>query len=675
MTPPRSRPVRLGVAYYPEQWPEERWPVDARLMAETGIRVVRMAEFSWSRLEPRRGALDLGWLDEAIALMAEHGIEVTLGTPTAAPPGWLIAEHSDILPADREGQIFPFGHRRHYCPNNPTYHQETRRIVAALAERYGGDERVVAWQIDNEFGERCYCSRCEAAFREWLQEHYGSLDQLNASWGTAFWSQTYTSWDHIHAPPAGEVPLPEGFMRASPSPGLALDYYRFVSDSFARYQRLQIDEIRRHSDRPITHNMRSFRFKELDYPKLARDLDFLAWDNYPLLNASSGWLEPAFNCDAVRGMKDVPFWVMEQQVGPLGWETIRTPLRGQMRLHTYQMVAHGAEVVSYFRWRSARFGTEQHWYGVLDHDGRPNRRLAELSELARELERVDGLLAGTVPAVQAAVIYDYDARFALELQPTNPALAHVDALRTHYGALKRQGVDVELLAPTADLSSYRIVVAPSLYVVDKAVAAHLRSYVEGGGLLVLGPRSGFKDRANAVPERPLPAWLDELAGLEVSDIASFLDGRTVQLEPVEGDVGIDAAFGGWFEELALKGARPLYRYRDGDFAGSPAVALNAVGAGRVVYIGGTATEETLGDLYAWLAREAELEVLDAPADVEVVRLRRSESGTDLLFLLNYADEDRAISIPAKLASHLDGALEAGSIVLPPYGVALLESPA
>ncbi len=673
MTPPRSRPVRLGVAYYPEQWPEERWAVDARMMAEARIKVARMAEFSWSTLEPQRGALAFGWLDRAVSLMAEHGIEVVLGTPTAAPPGWLIAEHPDILPVDREGRVFPFGHRRHYCANNATYREETRRIVGALAERYGADERIVAWQIDNEFGECCYCPRCEAAFREWLEERYGSLEQLNASWGTSFWSQTYRSWDHIPLPAVGDVPLPEGFMRASPSPGHALDYRRFASDSFVHYQRLQIDEIRRHSKLPITHNMRSFRFKELDYQKLAQDLDFLAWDNYPLLNASDGWLEPALNCDAVRGMKDVPFWVMEQQVGPLGWETIRTPQRGQMRLHTYQMVAHGAEVVCYFRWRSARFGTEQHWYGVLDHDGRPNRRLQELGELARELERIDGLLAGTEPAAQAAVVYDYDARFALEIQPTNPALAHVDALRAHYGALKRQGVGVDLLAPTSDLSSYRLVVAPSLYVIDEAVAAGLRSYVEGGGLLVLGPRSAFKDRTNAVPERPLPAWLDELAGLEVSDIASFLDGRAVQLEHVDG--GADAAFGGWFEELALKGARPVYRYRDHDFAGSAAIAVNAVGAGRVVYIGGVATEETLTDLYAWLVREAELDLFAAPVDVEVVRLRRSESGEELLFLLNYAGEARTISIPVELASHLDGALETGSLVLERYGVALLELPA
>jgi beta-galactosidase len=671
VTPPRSRPVRLGVAYYPEQWPEERWPVDARLMVEAGIRFVRMAEFSWSKLEPQRGVLDFGWLDRALSLMAANDLDVVLGTPTAAPPVSLIAEHPDILPVDRDGRVFPFGHRRHYCPTNATYREETRRIVAALAARYGADARISAWQIDNELGGRCYCPRCEAAFRTWLEERYGSLDELNASWGTAFWSQTYGSWEEIGVPPAGNVPLPEGFMRASPSPAHALDYHRFSSDSFVQYQQLQIDVIRRHSDLPITHNMMGFGFDEIDYQQLARNLDFLSWDNYPLLGRSGGWIDPALGCDAIRGLKDVPFWVMEQQVGPLGWETIRTPRRGQMRLHTFQMVAHGAEAISYFRWRSARFGTEQHWYGVLDHDGRPNRRLRELAELARELRGIDDLLAETEPDTQAGVVYDYDARFALEVQPTNPALAHVDAVRAHYGALRRQGVDVDLLAPTADLSRYRLVIAPSLYLVDEALAGRLRAYVEGGGLLVLGPRSAFKDRTNAVPERALPAWLDELAGLEVSDIASFLDGRPTALEPVEG-MSPNAVFRGWFEELSLKGARPLYRYRDHDFAGSAAIAIDEFGSGRVVYIGGVATDETLVDLYTWLAREAQLDTFVAPADVEVVRLRKAD-GSKLLFLLNYSDYERVISVSGERASHLDGTLDGGSLVLEPYGVALLEA--
>jgi beta-galactosidase len=665
VTPPRSRPARLGVAYYPEQWPEERWPLDAELMAEAGISFVRIGEFAWSKLEPRRGVLDFDWLDRALSVVATHGLEVVVGTPTAAPPAWLVSEQPDILPVDRDGRVFPFGHRRHYCPNNATYGDETRRLVAALAETYGADERVIAWQIDNELCGRCYCARCEVAFRRWLEERYGSLDRLNKAWGTAFWSQTYGSWEEIRVPPAGEVPLPEGFMRASPSPAHALDYYRFSSDSFVDYQRLQIDVIRQHSNLPITTNMMGFKFDELDYQELARELDFLSWDNYPLLSKGAAWLGPALNCDGIAGLKDVPFWVLEQQVGPLGWEMIRTPRRGEMRLHTYQVLAHGAEAVSYFRWRSARFGTEQHWYGVLDHDGRPNRRLCELTELANELRALEGVLSETVHDSQAAIVYDYDARFALEVQPTNPALGHVDAIRAHYGALRRHGVDVDVLAPTADLSAYSLVVAPSLYVVDETVADRLRSYVEEGGLLVLGPRSGFKNRDNAVPERALPAWLDDLVGLEVSDIASHLDDRAIRLEP-------GGVFHGWCEELALKGAQPLYSYRDDDFAGSVAIAVNSFGAGRAVYVGGVATGETLVDLYEWLIREAELETFVAPEDVEVVRLRKPD-GTRLVFLLNFAAKERVLAVSGEQATHLDGTLEGDSLVLEPYGVALLEA--
>lgn len=673
MTPPRSRPVRLGVAYYPEQWPEERWPTDARLMAESGISVVRMAEFSWTMLEPQRGSFEFGWLDRAISLMADNGIEVVLGTPTAAPPAWLSAKHPDIHRVDADGRAVPFGHRRHYCPNNATYHAESRRIVAALAEHYGADDRVCAWQIDNEFGERCYCPRCAVAFRRWLEERYASLDRLNESWGTAFWSHTYRSWDEIPLPAAGDVPLPDGFLPSSPSPGHALDYRRFATDSFARYQRLQIEELRRYSDAPITHNFRSFRFKELDFHVLARELDFLGWDNYPVFNASDDWVDPALNCDAIRGLKDVPFWVMEQQVGPLGWETIRSPRRGDMRLHTYQVIAHGAETVCYFRWRSARFGTEQHWYGVLDHDGRPNRRLRELTHLAQELRGIDGLLAEAAPVAHAAIVHDYDARFALEIQPTNPALAHVDMLRAHYAALRRQGVGVDVVAPTDNLSSYSVVVAPSLYVIDETVAAALRSYVEGGGLLVLGPRSGFKDRTNAVPERPLPAWLDDLAGLEVTDIASFLDGRLIEIERVES--GAPAELRGWAEELSLKGASPLYRHREGDFAGAAAVTVNTVVGGRVVYVGGAATDATLEELYGWIALEAGLDVVDIPGDVELITLRTPDSSAQLRFLLNYAQEERMISIPGARATYLDGVLDGDSLVLAPYGVALVASPA
>jgi beta-galactosidase len=663
--------VEFGVAYYPEQWPESRWKLDAGLMAQAGLSFVRIAEFSWSTIESRRGDVDFEWLDRAIAVLAGEGMGIVLGTPTAAPPAWLIAEHPEILPIRASGHTYPFGHRRHYCANNPVYHAETRRIVREIGERYGRDQRVIGWQIDNEFGGRCYCERCAAAFRVWLERKYGTLDALNAAWGTAFWSQTYSEWDYISVPSARAVPMPGGFEPAAPSPAHALDYLRFTSDSYVAYQSLQLDELRAHTGAPVTHNMMSAGFGEIDYRALAEDLDFLSWDNYPLLQQSDGWLESAISCDTIRGLKDAPLWVMEQQMDAVGWEIIRTPRRGQMRLHTLQQIAHGAEAVCYFRWRSARFGTEQHWYGVLDHDGQPNRRLQELTKLTAEVEALAPVLAGATQQARAAIVYDWDSRFALEIQPTNPSLAPLAAIASHYTALRRLGIGVDIRSLTHSLTDYDLVIAPCLYVIDEATAASLSAYVEGGGTLVVGPRAGFKDRTNAVPERPIPAFLDELLGVRVTDVAGFLDDRLVTLRGADGHV--DAAFRGWSEELALQeGVEELLVYDLGDFAGTAAATVNTHGEGRALYLGGVATGGTLKGIYRTLAGSLGLTTYNVPEDVELVVLERPAPEGALLFLLNYADEPREVELPAECTDPRGDRTKMRTIQLEPFGVALLE---
>ena len=663
--------VEFGVAYYPEQWPESRWKVDAGLMAQAGLSFVRLAEFSWSTIESRRGDVDFDWLDRAIAVLSAEGMGIVLGTPTATPPAWLIAQHPEILPIRASGQTYPFGHRRHYCANNPVYHAETRRIVRALGEMYGRDERVIGWQIDNEFGGRCYCERCAAAFRVWLERKYGTLDALNAAWGTAFWSQTYSEWDHIGVPSARAVPMPGGFEPAAPSPAHALDYLRFTSDSYVAYQSLQLDELRAHTGAPVTHNMMSAGFGEIDYRALAEGLDFLSWDNYPLLQQSDGWLESAISCDTIRGLKDAPLWVMEQQMDAVGWEVIRTPRRGQMRLHTLQQIAHGVEAICYFRWRSARFGTEQHWHGVLDHDGQPNRRLQELTKLTAEVNALAPVLAGATQQARAAIVYDWDSRFALEIQPTNPSLAPLAAIASHYTALRELGIGVDIRSLAHPLTDYDLVIAPCLYVIDEATAASLKAYVAGGGTLVVGPRAGFKDRTNAVPERPIPAFLDELLGVRVTDVASFLDDRPITLRGAGGQV--DAAFRGWSEELALQeGVEELFVYDVGDFAGTAAATANSHGKGRALYLGGVATAGTLSAIYRTLAASLGLTTYNVPDHVELVVLERPTPEGPLLFLLNYAHEPREVDLPVECADHLGDRTKMRTIQLEPCGVALLE---
>ena len=661
---------RLGAAYYPEQWPRERWERDAELMVEAGLSVVRIAEFAWAELEPAPGTFDLAWLDEAIGVLAAHGLSVILGTPTAAPPVWLVEAHPEILPVRADGRVHRFGHRRHYCPNQPAMHEATIRIVAALADRYGHDARVEAWQIDNELMGRCVCDACRSGFHEWLRAHYGTVDVLNERWGTAFWSQAYEDFGQVPLPELGPVPMPYGFLRESPNPSLALDYRRFVSDSHIRFLRLQTGELRARIDpaQRITHNLMGFKFSEIDYHALAAELDVVSLDNYPTLDPSGRWAGPALAADAMRGLKHAPFWVLEQQVGPLGWEVLRTPRRGQLRLHAYQALAHGAELVSFFRWRTARYGTEQHWYGILDAHGRPGRRHREVGELGRELERLGDTLDDAAPVAAAAVLHDYDSRFALQIQPTNSALAYEESVQRHYEALRQLGIGVDVVSPAADLSRYRVVAAPNLYVVDEAVAGALRAYVTGGGTLVLAPRAGIKDRWNVVPEQPFPTLLAELAGVEVTDVASVVGDAGVSFAGVDGIPG--GAFSGWCEQIEpAPGVRVLALYERGDFAETPAITAHAVGEGRVLYLAGAAQTPTLRALYASLAGEAGLETADLPDGVECVQVDRA--GETLLVLLNHTEGERDVELDRTRRDLLGDREHEHSIRLAPFGVAVL----
>ena len=646
---------RLGVAYYPEQWPRDRWELDAGLMADAGIAVVRIGEFAWSRLEPSEGAFDFAWLDGAVGVLAAAGHEVILGTPTAAPPAWLVEAHPEILPVRADGRVHGFGHRRHYCPNQPAMRDAAARIVRALAQRFGSDERVVAWQIDNELGGRCYCDTCRVAFQKWLAERYESLAVLNEVWGTAFWSQEYGAWTQIPLPESSAPPPGSLFGRNAPNPGLALDFRRFTSDSHIGFLRAQVEILRAACDprQRITHNLMGFRFSEIDYHALAAEIDHVSWDNYPVLDTSARRTSPALSADAMRGLKNGPVWVLEQQVGPLGWDLVRSPRREELRSLTWQAIAHGAELVAYFRWRTARYGTEQHWHGILEANGRLGHRYDDLRALAAEVADVGQRLDGARARNHVAILSDYESRFALQVQPTNPALGYEDSVHAHYAAVCSFGLGVDVVAPDAELSAYRIVVAPALYVMDESRAAALADYVASGGVLVLAPRTAVKDRCNAVPELPVPAWLDELAGLEVTGFMSVDENDVVTI-----DGTVSGSFHGWYEELTLRGATALASYGSGPFSGGAAISDHVTGNGATVYVGGVADAETLRALYRTLAERAELALLDLPPSVEAVPLARD--GEDLLMLINHGDAEQRVELAPGRTETLE-----------PFGVALL----
>ncbi|MBM4033937.1 MAG: beta-galactosidase, partial [Planctomycetes bacterium] len=436
----------LGVDYYPEHWEEERWPEDARLMQEAGISVVRLAEFAWSRLEPSEGDFRFDWLDRALGVLSARGIRAVLGTPTAAPPAWLVAKHPDILPRDELRQPLGFGARLHRCLANPTFRRYSKAITTAMAQHYANHPAVLGWQTDNEFsGNRCYCDECARAFREWLQRKYGTLDALNLAWGTAFWSQEYTAW--------GQVPLPWrttcGSMAHNPS--LLLDHRRFASDTTVEFQREQVAILRKLCpEHFVTHNFMGLH-DTVDYYALAKDLDFVSWDNYPSGSA-------ALPHDVMRGIRQANFWIMEEKCGHTGWNTMSPiPRPGQVRAWAWQAVGHGAEAIVFFRWRSCRSGTEQFWQGILNHDAVPGRRYREVAQLGREFRELGPEFEGTSPRNEAAILYSYDQIWALQVQPQVPGFSFLRWVERYHEGLHRLGIGADIVSTQAQLDGYRLV--------------------------------------------------------------------------------------------------------------------------------------------------------------------------------------------------------------------------
>src|SRR6266571_9125159 len=521
----------FGVDYYPEHWSTERWPEDAKLMQQASMNTVRLAEFAWSRLEPKEGSFDFAWLDEAIDVLMARSIRVILGTPTAAPPAWLIETHPEILPVNEDGQRAGFGMRRHYCPTHPAFLSATRRIVEALATHYHEHPAVFAWQIDNELGNiangtRCHCSSCRTTFQRWLQRRYGSLEHLNSKWGTVFWSQEYTAWEQIPVPVRN---VRSGSPGSAHNPALYLDFARFTSDMWVQYQQFQVRILRDLCPHHlVTHNLMGL-FPYVDYVALAQNLDVVSWDNYPRLPTpwspfNGGWnaCHVAMAHDLVRSLKGRTFWVMEQQAGPSGWGRLSpTPLAGEIRLWTLQSVARGAEAIVYFRWRTCRVGTEQHWHGILPYDGTPGRRYEEICQTGEELRRLDTLVAADFPA-EVAILRSYDTLWAFEAQPTTEGLSYDDQIGRYYRAFWRRNMAIDLVTEDHSWKPYKLLVAPCLFVLREEVSTRLHTWVEAGGTLVLSFRSGVKDEYNRVVDQPLPGALRDLAGVHVIDYTALL---------------------------------------------------------------------------------------------------------------------------------------------------------
>jgi beta-galactosidase len=661
--------LAFGVDYYPEQWPAERWEMDARLMQEAGFNTVRLAEFAWTKLEPREGYFDFDWLDRAIEILYKHHISIVLGTPTASPPAWLVQQSPDILRVREDGLRVHFGSRRINCPSHPVYRQHSCDLTEAMARHFTGHPAVIGWQIDNEFGDRCYCQVCRDEFHRWLQKRYGELEVLNERWGTVFWNQTYTDWR--------QIPLPLSTLGSPPNPSLALDFRRFVSDSYVSFQQQQIDIL--HTYCPghfITHDMMGFGYAGINYFELARSLDFVSWNNYPFGFWDKQPYTPsrmALSHDGMRGLKKKNFWVMEQQAGPSGWGTMSlTPRPGDLRLWAYQAVAHGADGILFFRWRTARHGAEQYWHGLLEHDGRAGRRYQEIKQMGAELKILGEKIAGAKTKSRVAILQSYDSRFAFQIQGNSDDFSYEKHLAQIYAAIWRRNVSVDVISAAEDLSSYEVVIAPALHVLTEDIAENLKNFVYSGGTLLVTPRTGVKDESNAVVDQPLPGLLAELCGVTVDeyDAISTQISQAIVFESTS-QAGKRFPVETWCDILIPSSAEVLARYEREYYAGQPAITLNTFGEGQAIYLGTFGTEQLYEVLLGWIFQQKGIyNDIEIPPEVEMTE--RWKDGERFIFLMNHSNQEHNLGLDECVINLLDGSGLASDVKLAPRDVAVLQ---
>ncbi len=641
--------MHLGVCYYPEHWPEDWWADDARRMADIGLTRVRIGEFAWSRIEPAPGQFDWGWLDRSVETLHAAGLGIIMGTPSATPPRWLLEAMPDMLAVDAQGRPRRFGSRRHYCFSHQGYRQAAVRIATAVAARYGGHPAIVAWQIDNEYGCHdsavSYSDAAANAFSDWLRAKYGDIDALNDAWGNVFWSMDYSDFASVGLP---------NLTVTEPNPAHVIDFRRFSSEQVVAFNVAQVGAVRAASPgRDIVHNYMGF-FTQFDHHAVSRDLDVASWDSYPL-----GFLEQfamfdqaeklryartghpdiaAFHHDLYRGMTG-RMWVMEQQPGPVNWARHNpAPRPGMVRLWTLEAMAHGAELVSYFRWRQVPFAQEQMHSGLLRPDRSDDNGADEARAAWRDIAKLGAIGAHGAPPKTVALVFSYEAAWVFETQLHGQDVCYLDLVFTMYSALRRLGLDIDIISPDVPLDGYAMVVVPSLPMVAPALALRLAAL---SCPILIGPRSGSKTADFAIPETLPPGPLQALLPLRVVRVESlraglvhFGDGFQIErwIEHIESDLHPEIATA---DGVGIVYAHANRRY----LAAWPDAAL-------------------LAQMFTTMTREAAIETAALPPDL---RIRRRG---DLVFGFNYGPDPIEIA-----AQHF----VIGGAIVPPAGVSVWRS--
>jgi beta-galactosidase len=657
--------IFYGGDYNPEQWPEEIWAEDARLMKAAGVNLVSVGIFSWARIQPDENTFDFGWLDRVFDTLAAQGVYVCLATCTASPPAWMWKKYPDILPEDASGIPYHQGARQHYSPSSSNYRRLAAKFVRALAERYGKHPALVTWHINNEYAchmNECHNAESTQAFRAWLKRKYGTLEALNHAWGAAFWSQLYHAWDEVLTP------------RRAPyhsNPTQQLDFKRFTSDAFLECYLMERAILREISPAiPITTNFIGF-FKPLDYRRWAQEMDYVSWDSYPdPLLGHGAEAYGAVGHDLKRSLKkEMPFVLMEQATAAVNWRPVNaTKAPGVMRLQSLQAVARGADGVMFFQWRASKAGAEKYHSAMIQHAGaEKSRTFKEVTALGAELKKL-GVVAGTLVKPKVAITFDWDAWWALELESKVARIDYVAWTQEIHRWFYERNIAVDFVHPEEKLGGYSLVVAPALYLLTKKNADNLTAYVCEGGTLLATYSSGIVDENEHVVLGGYPGWLREVLGLWVEEWAILGD---AQKNSVAFADGAKSEAKHWCDVIHLEGAKALATFESDFFAGRAAVTENAFGKGAAFYLGTKPDAAGLARVFAAAVSRAKVDaVLKTPANVEVAI--REGGGKRFLFVLNHGEAAAEVALGALGGTDLlSGIRAAGTLTLAALGAAVI----
>ena len=674
---PRFPHFLHGGDYNPDQWPEQVWDEDMRLMKLANCNAMSVGIFAWTKLEPEDGRYEFGWLDKIMDLLAANHAYAVLATPSGARPAWMSQKYPEVLRVRPERLRNLHGTRHNHCLTSPVYRQKTRAINQELAKRYQDHPALLVWHISNEFNGECHCELCQAAFREWLKKKYNnSLDELNQAWWAAFWSHTFTSWEQVESPsPIGEPILH----------GLNLDWKRFSNEQTFDFFENEIIPLREFTPTvPITTNFMGL-FPGLDYPKFAKHVDVVSWDSYPVWHTTgSDWrlgAQISFVHDQNRSMKGgKPFMLMESTPSNTNWQPIPKLKRpGMHMLSSLQAVAHGSDTVQYFQWRKSRGSSEKFHGAVVDHVGNEHTRVFEdVRELGAVLQKLDALV-GTTVHPEVAVYLDWENRWAIDdLHGLGrDRRNYPETVFAHYLPFWKRGIPVDVISQEADISSYKLVIAPMLYMLKPGVAARLRAYVQNGGTLVATYWSGIVDEHDLCF---LGGWpgdgLREVFGIWDEEIDTLAPGEKNQVLPEdENELGLLGGFEAtdYCSLIHAETARVLATYASDFYAGRPALTVNDFGRGQAYYIASRNDERFNSDFMAQLAARLDLtRNLPTILPEGVTAQMRSDGESQFVFVMNFNPIPVEVDLGDLTYTNLvSGQTISGLLSMSAYGVEIL----